>query len=290
LQVVTPAGSRLTMAAGSVLHPPYGQWVVGGDSGFHDARTGIGLRFNGSGFVPAEEGQTAFDITPDDADGTQLQISFRVRHAPAATTLLGGAAQLLYEALTGGPPSGWGTSEPITSPWKREELTRFCRDRAPTGTLLCHIGHSGPPAQGTLRVERTAEGIDEHTRLHVGHQPGESFPVDLLAQAIDDLAAEHHLLELTAVAQPGRPDLSAIPNRTDPPTPVGIALGPDAIADLGPEHAFAAPGTAVRIGNRRRPSAWYPARRNWAELEQLLQHLHPDQTGGSQEAGPHDAG
>jgi len=272
LQVVTPVGSRLTPAAATVLVLPYADWIAGDNTAFYDARTGIPLHFDGTAFTPLNQRKPAdaFDPIPEDVAGTQLRIGLRVRHAPVATTVLGEAIELLYNALTGTSPAGWGTSEPTASPWNPTELTRLCRDRAPTGTWLCHTGYR---AQGTLRADRVTDGIDEHLTLWIGYQPGEHVPLDRLTQAIDDIAAEHHLMELVAYTQPGRPDLTVAPRRPGPRTPIGLALGPGAIHDIGPDHS--APGiTPVEIGNRRNPSRWYPLD-DWTHFEQLLRDLVP---------------
>jgi hypothetical protein len=65
---------------------------------------------------------------------------------PAADLELGGACAAVAEALTGGPPTGWGLHEPATQPWSTRELTRLARSRAPAPSSLTLV--AGPPMFG----------------------------------------------------------------------------------------------------------------------------------------------
>ncbi|MBO2465254.1 DUF6177 family protein [Actinomadura violacea] len=279
LQIVTPHTSRLTVALHSALRPPYLRWVVGHPSGFFDGLTGEPLEFNGSEFaaVVADEPAAPWAKPEAPADGMHLIVDLRVRHRAAETTRIGDAAELCYRWFTGAPPEGWGFTEPIALPWNGEQITEVCRDRAPDDTRLCHVGRGG--AVGVTLVERHADGVDETVAMRVPVRPEEPEGIDF-EWFVADLVGAHHLVDLRIHSRPGRRDLTVAPAWNGPGRPLGIALGPDEVWDIGAERAFTGPaGIGHRVGHSRRPAAWYPlvgdAASAWERLHALLAHLLP---------------
>ncbi|MEU6033912.1 DUF6177 family protein [Actinomadura sp. NPDC047616] len=283
LQLVTPHTARLTMPLYETLQPPYFRWVVGHPSGFYDGGTGERLRFDGSAFVPEDPPGVAdpYAVVPVGVDGAQLMLDFRVRHPAVDNARLGGATELCYEMLIGHRPSGWGTSEPLAQAWNPEHITDLCRGRAPQSTRFFHTGPSGVPAIGVTRVSRNTEGIDEAVTLHLGYGPVQALPLAVLADVVERLVTDHGLVDFQAHARPGRPDLTAVPNDTGTAAPIGMALGSDAVREIGSERAFAPPGiTARQLGHARFPGAWYQIgdgddTNAWTTWRRLFEHLAP---------------
>jgi Family of unknown function (DUF6177) len=285
LQVVTPPGSRLTTPLRFALDGPDTRWVVrdAGGGTCYDGLSGRRLAWDGDAFVPtpAQEGPGAA-LAPEFADpggpaGRRLVLEVRLRHPATASARLGGALEVLCAALTGGPPRGWGTAEPATEPWDGAQLTAFARRRAPAPTLLVVVGGDRRPAVGTLRVSRAASGVDETVTLVVGG-PGQA-PLDALPEAAEALAADQPLVSLLAQVCPGPPDATWEPRLAGLPVPVGLAVGADEVAQLGLDHALAAPVPLARpLGQQDRPAVWFhlgdgttPA--GWDRLAAVLQHV-----------------
>ena len=166
---------------------------------------------------------------------------------------------MLAEVLTGGPPLGWGTAEPVTRPWRRRELTAFARGRAPEPSRIVVVGGLRP-LQGVVEVERTASGVEETVTTYVGYSSGEAPPVVALEEGLARLAAECTVVSMFATWAPGHRDLLHEPRWCGTPTPVLLALGPEAPGGTL-IHRFAAGESAAA----------------WTELDDLLTRLQvPD--------------
>jgi hypothetical protein len=282
LQVVTPPAARLTTPLRFALDGPDTRWVVRDDAGAicYDGLSGRRLHWDGDAFAPAPAGpdagpKLAPEFTdPDRPAGRQLLLEVRLRHPATATARLGGALEVLCAALTGGPPRGWGTAEPATEPWDRDELTGFARRRAPAPTLLVVVGGGDRPAVGTTRVSRAASGVDETVTLVVGG----AHP-DAVGRVAEELATREPLVSLLAQVCPGQDDTIWAPRLAGLPVPVGLAVGPDEVARLGLDHALAAPvPVAHPLGDPSRPAVWFhlgdgttPA--GWDRLTAVLRHV-----------------
>ncbi|RSN53979.1 DUF6177 family protein [Actinomadura sp. WAC 06369] len=218
LQVVTPAHSRLTLPLRLALHGPDCRWVVTGpDGGFFDGLSGAGLAWDGERFAPTGTRRRG------GGDGSFLVVNAVVRHTAYDTLMLGVAAQTLCESL-GGPPVGWGTSEPAANPWDVEALTELCRGRAPGGTWLVFAGEE--PVVGTMTVTRTDGGVQES--ITVGARDGADA-----RGAAERLAAGFSLVSVVAQRVPGRDDLTVGAAECGPPVPVGLGLGPEVAVEFG---------------------------------------------------------
>lgn len=278
LQVVTPPAARLTTPLRFALDGPDTRWVVRDDAGAtcYDGLSGRRLHWDGDAFVPTH---AVPKLAPEFADpdrpaGRQLLLEVRLRHPATATARLGGALEVLCAAMTGGPPRGWGTAEPATEPWDRDELTGFARRRAPAPTLLVVVGGGDRPAVGTTRVSRAASGVDETVTLVVGG----AHP-DAVGRVAEELAAREPLVSLLAQVCPGLADTTWAPRLAGLPVPVGLAVGPEEVARLGLDHALAAPvPVAHPLGDPSRPAVWFhlgdattPA--GWDRLSAVLRHV-----------------
>jgi Family of unknown function (DUF6177) len=294
LQVVTPPGARLTTPLRFALDGPDTRWVVRDGTGAtcYDGLSGRRLHWDGDAFTPTPADPDAgpalapefVDRDPPDPPGHpsgrtfptagQLLLGVRLRHPATVTARLGGALEILCEALTGERPRGWGTAEPATEPWDRAGLTAFARRRAPAPTLLVVVGGGACPAVGTTRVSRAASGVDETVTLVVGGAHPEALPA-----VAEELAAREPLVSLLAQVCPGQADTTWVPRLSGLPVPVGMAVGPDEVARLGLDHALAAPvPVAHPLGDQHRPAVWFhlgdattPA--GWERLAAVLQHV-----------------
>ncbi|MER5744384.1 DUF6177 family protein [Streptomyces sp. NPDC002225] len=286
LQIVTPPHSRLSLPTRTLLQSTSSRWVVQDERcGYYDGLTGAVLRWQDDAFSPVRDanGETlvadAFaEVRP--SGERQLVVSFRTLHAPRADLVLGGALEAAWQALAGGPPTGWGTSEPAGLSWSKRQLTELAYGRAPKPTWMVVVGAPDRPALATLRVIRTPEGVEEDITLTVGYGPGEKPPLEALPELADDLVTRHGLKTMLCQLRSARQDLSAPPHFEDPPLPYAFVLGPDEVREAGRDTASRTPleERPVRLGPDARPGFYYPlgdgeTAESWHALEQLVRHV-----------------
>ncbi|WSA47709.1 DUF6177 family protein [Streptomyces sp. NBC_01803] len=218
------------------------------------------------------------------AEGTadqQLLLTFVTRHPAERELLLGGALEAVWQRLTGAPPAGWGTAEPASIPWSREELTALARDRAPDPTWLVAVGRPDRPAIATLRVTRTTGGVEEDVTLALGRPAGAEPALDGPVAALPDLAEElvtrHGLVSLLAQLRRARADLTVPAWLEAAPEPVAFVVGAEDVRSIGLDNARRAP-LATRpapLGPASRPGLFYPlADAGWVGFQRLMTHLH----------------
>jgi hypothetical protein len=70
------------------------------------------------------------------------------------------------------------------------------------------------------------------------------------------------------------------PARRGAPTPVGFAIGPTGVGDIGLDHTLSAPVTGRTLGRERAPTVWCdladrPPDDAWSTLNDLMKHLRP---------------
>ncbi|NJQ03895.1 DUF6177 family protein [Streptomyces zingiberis] len=286
LQIVTPHTSRLTFATRSLLFAPPSRWVVqDGRGGYYDGLSGAVLRWRDGAFgpAPAESGETPVAEVFRDTAPTgerRLGISVRTAHPADDRLVLGGALEAVWQAVTGGPPAGWGTAEPVNLPWSRRRLTELAYQRAPEPTWAVAVGDPGRPATATLRVLRTEEGVEEDITFTAGYGEDEEPPLDALAGLAEELAARHHLVTLLAQVQTGGRDLHVPARLHAPPVPVAFALGAAEVREIGAGHARRPPLSLspVELGPDGRHGLHYPlgdgsTADGWTRLDLLMRHL-----------------
>lgn len=298
LQVVTPAHSRITFALRTVLAKPGGRWVVreSDGSGHYDGLTGAPLVWgDDAGYITAPErrapdsgvgeSDTAAAPSPTFRSGTSelgshLLLDLRLLHPAADGLKLGGAAESLSRTFAGAAPAGWGTSEPALAVWDRDGLTTLCRQRAPQPTWTVLVGPDGCPFLGTQRVSRVRSGVKESLTVMVAHPTEEELPLGSIPEVVREFAGQGTLQSLTAYRLPGRPDGTYEPRAPSLPVPVGMAVGPEGVAEAGLAHALDAPATGHRLGPSMFPAVWFPLGNGtnpaaWRRLEELLHHFRP---------------
>ncbi|MGW5862497.1 DUF6177 family protein [Streptomyces sp. NPDC055239] len=290
LQIVTPAHTRLTLPTRAALHGHPNRWVVQDpDCGYYDGLSGVELHWQQGHFTPVrgQDGQPALAKTftsandPDPGE-RQLMLSLRTQHPADEDLTLGGALEATWHHLTGAPPVGWSTAEPINLPWSTRQLTDLARHRAPRPTWLVAIGDSDRPAIATVHVTRTTAGVEEDITLTLGYSTDETPPLDAIEPLTAALAAEHGLTTMLASLRTAPRDLTVAPHFQIPPNPVSFTLGPAAVQEIGLAHAQRSPldVAPTRLGPATAPTLHYPLGDGsdpgaWTTLQRLEQHLKP---------------
>ena len=276
--------TRLTYPLREALLDAGGRWVVREAGG--TLRDGIdGYRLASlddaitRGPITHADDVAAGYLRPARASLVHLVVSQSVRHRSARTTVLGGPAELFAEALTGSRPTGWGLREPALVGWDRRRLTDVCRRRMPGETTVVVVGAPPRPVIGTVRVARTAHGLEETTQLVAGvGAPGSEAARQVVAQLPEVFAtlSDRHLpLFGLVTARTGRDDLTLPSTLEAPASPLGMLLGPPGVRELDLD----APALADRfggrvVGRRRAPGLYLPLggfdRPGWGDLDAVL--------------------
>jgi len=287
LQIVTPPTTRLTLPTRTALHGHPNRWVIQDpDHGFYDGLSGAELHWKDGTFTPVlDENGTAsvakaFTATSTDADERQLILSLRTRHPADEDLILGRALETAWQHLTGTPPAGWSTAEPVNLPWSTRQLTDLARNRAPQPTWLIAVGHPDRPAIATVRITRTPAGVEEDITLTLGYGKDETPPLDAIEPLAAALAAKHGLTTMLTSLRAARRELTIPPHFEAPPIPISFTLGSEAVTDIGLAQALRPPLnlTPVQLGPAAEPALHYlfgdgTNPHTWNTLQQLTQHL-----------------
>ncbi|UXY24512.1 DUF6177 family protein [Streptomyces cynarae] len=293
LQIVTPAGTRLSPAVRNSLPGWPSRWVVRDEEvGYYDGLSGAVLEWKNGLFATVDPP----DATPDgprtpvaDAFGTdiqdtgerQLAISFRAVHPADDRLVLGGALETLWREITGEPPVGWGTEEPANLPWSLRQLTDVARERAPEPTWLVVVGTPERPGHATVRISRTKAGVEEDVTLAFGYGPGEEVPSEAVRAAAEALATRHDLQSMLVQIRKARRDLSVPPRFEGPGVPYAFVLGAEEVRAMPGDRARRTPlrESPIPLGPRTRPALYYPLPGDpgdlsgWQDFERLMRHL-----------------
>ncbi|CAM5457082.1 hypothetical protein GCM10010261_54820 [Streptomyces pilosus] len=261
VQIVTPPGSRLTLATRTALRGLPNRWVVQDpEDGYYDGLSGAVLHWKGGTFTPVRDAHGAARpagafAAPTAAHGRQLLLTLRTRHRADADLVLGRALETVCTRLTGAPPAGWSTAEPVNLPWSTRQVTDLARSRAPRPTWLIAVGEPGRPMLATVRVLRTPGGVEEDIALAFGYGHDESPPLDAIEGLAAELAAGQGFVTLLTAVRGGRRDLS-VPAHAEPlPTPVGFTVAQGEAERSGRPPARAP--EPVRLGARGRGALHY---------------------------------
>lgn len=279
LQIVTPPHARLTLPVRTVLSGLPNRWVVqDGKGGYYDGLSGSELHWQDGRFTANGTPAQAFVAELRDAGeaGQQLVLSFRTRHTADTDLLLGGAVEEVWRHFTGEQPAGWGTAEPATSPWSRQELTALVRDRAPQPSWLVAVGGPDQPALATLQVSRTTGGVEEDVTLALGYPPQAPLPTDDLPKLAEKLVARHGLVSMLIQQRTARSDLAVPPRLEIPPLPLAFVLGREGVDEVGLTVARRPPlpEPPRQLGRAGAAGFYYPLGDGaWQEWEQLMTHL-----------------
>ncbi|MFE9571054.1 DUF6177 family protein [Streptomyces sp. NPDC006692] len=286
LQIVTPNTTRLTLPTRTALRGQPNRWVVQDpECGYYDGLSGAVLHWHNGAFAPAPPSESGIPVAaafaqPAITGERQLLVSIRTRHPADADLLLGGAIETAWQHLTGAPPAGWSTAEPVNLPWSTRQLTDLARSRAPQPTWLIAIGHPDRPAIATIRVTRTTAGVEEDITLALGYSPQEEPPLDVIEALAQALTSQHNLTSMLTSLRPARRDLTTPPHSEAPPTPVTFTLGADPVSSIGLTHASHPPLNLhpLRLGPISKPALHYllgdgTEPQSWPVLQQLTTHL-----------------
>ncbi|MEV0093669.1 DUF6177 family protein [Streptomyces sp. NPDC050738] len=287
LQIVTPPHVRLTQPLRTALTGAPNRWVIQDpECGYCDGLSGAVLRWQNGTFAPASgtAGTTpvapAFTAAPSATGERQLILSFRTHHTVDDHLILGQALETTWRSLTGAPPVGWGSAEPINLPWSTRQLTDLARSRAPKPSLLTAIGNPERPAIATLRITRTTTGIEEDATLALGYTADETPPLEAIEPLANTLVTRFGLTSMLAQLRTARRDLTTPPHLEAPPIPVSFTLGPQSVTAIGLTHARRPPLTLrpIQLGHTNRPALHYPFGNGtnahaWNDLQQLTAHL-----------------
>ncbi|WP_073946724.1 DUF6177 family protein [Streptomyces kebangsaanensis] len=297
LQIVTPAGTRLSPAVRANLPGWPSRWVVqDGKDGYYDGLSGAVLEWNDGLFAAVQSPEATPDdprtpvaesFTRDLADTgeRQLAVSYRAVHPADERLVLGGALEAVWREITGEPPAGWGTEEPVNLPWSPRRLTDVAHERAPEPTWLVVVGSPERPGLATVRVSRTKGGVEEDVTLAFGYGPGEEVPADAVPRAAEILATRHDLQSMLVQIRKARRDLSVPPRFEGPGVPYAFVLGAEEVRALPGDRARRTPLARPprELGPRTRPALYYafpgdPSDLSgWQHFEQLVRHLKGDE-------------
>ncbi|MGW2616192.1 DUF6177 family protein [Streptomyces sp. NPDC001500] len=286
LHIVTPPHVRLSAPARATLLQPPNRWVVQDPAqGYYDGLSGAVLRWQDGTFAPARGADgtasvaEAFGRTSASPD-RQLIVAFRTTLPAREDVVLGEGVETAWRTLTGSPPAGWGTAEPVNLPWSPHRLTGLARDRAPEPTHLVVAGRPGRPALAWIRVTRTTEGVEQDVTLTLGYGEGEEPPLDAITPLAEALVEGHGLTTMLVSVRRASGDLTTAPVLQAPPLPVAFTLGARDVRGIGLTHARRPP-LAVRpvaLGPASAPALHYPLgdgtdARTLTGLQQLAAHL-----------------
>ncbi|SIO86105.1 DUF6177 family protein [Nocardiopsis sp. JB363] len=268
LQVLTPASAHITHSLRKVLAASGCRWVVEGPgNGHYDGLTGMPLTWEDDlGFQARRDGAPPALAEQRGDPGLALDLHFI--HPAEADLRLGEMVEHTTKLMCGEPPTAWGTNEPALMAWDPGRLTDLCRGRAPNPT---RVVFSGPGFAGTLNVSRVVEGVKESLSLVAGNADHTALP-ELLAELPDSFQS------LTTHRVPGAADTHYRPVLGGASAPLGLALGPEVVAQVGRAKAMAAPVAAETIGPLWSSVLWYPLgerepRELWRRFQGLMDHL-----------------
>jgi hypothetical protein len=188
-----------------------------------------------------------------------VEVLVSVHHPASEAATLGRTAELLLAGLGDVGDVGleaWGTVEPATLAWSVAEVTAFARRRAPRPTRLVAVAPTaGGVASVQLRIERSATGVTEETRLVLPRPaPSDGLPPDDdVPTVLADLAQRQRVLLGTAWRTSGHPDATVSAHQLPLPVPLGAVVGAAAVRDLGVDPRTLPTG-ARPVGPARVPS------------------------------------
>jgi len=297
--LVTGESSRLTVGTRAALVHAGAAWAVRGERGdLRDGLTGTPYAdLDAAGWPPSAADDADDlgdqDVAPEpavveDAVDTiaQLSVDLTVLHRTDHDTTLGGAVEVLSEAVGSSAPDRWGETEPLRRPWDRWVLTQSARHAAPE---LVRVVVEGPGLSGTLTARVTENGIEETTALTitvpVGQDVGAVDPVDAavgrLTDALSEIARSSVPTFALVVAREGEPDRSVRAVTYPPPNPVVLLIGAPSVARLGLTVAtIPVPRPVTVVGRPRLPAYVVPlgdtATSGWDALHDTLDAVGPE--------------
>lgn len=283
LHLVTPPHTRLTLPLRTALKGAPNRWVIQDPtSHYYDGLSGVPLAWQQGTFIPTSTTVAdAFVRQTSPTPERQLTITFRTDHAPDANLILGLGLETAWRHLTGAPPVGWGTAEPINLPWSPHQLTDLARDRSPAPTHLVVIGTPDHPSIATLRTTRTKTGVAQDITLTLGYTSAADVPLDAIEALAATLVDKHGLTSMLTTLRAARADLTLPPQLEAPPIPVAFTLGARDVNSIGLTHARRPPVALLhprQLGTHSHPALHYVLGDGtnadaWIAFQHLTTHL-----------------
>lgn len=279
--------SRMTEPLAEALSAVQGHWVARTRSdGFFDTHSGARLDrpedVLGVPTRPAAEGMHPAFLRATIASRLQLVTTVSTRHRVSRPVRLGGVLDAVAEATVGAPPEHWGALEPLLARWDRDDLTERSRRRMPVDSRWVAASSGDHPLIATVQVARTAEGLEETTRV-VADVAGADDPhaADIAGRARRALAGASTIgmpLIGIALASLGSPDLARRTSASPPSQPLALLVGPPGIRALGVDaRAWTAQAGGTIVGSPRLPGVLIPLGSidggGWERLDAVLAPL-----------------
>ena len=295
--LVTGESSRLTVGTRAALVHAGAAWAVrDGRGDLRDGLTGSPYAdLDAAGWPPIvaddlsdQEVASGPSVVREAVDTTaQLSVDLTVLHRPDHDTTLGGAVEVLAEAVAGAGPDRWGETEPLRRPWDRWVLTQSARHAAPE---LVRVVVEGPGLSGTLTARVTENGIEETTALTIAVPAGSAgggeidpvdAAVDRLTEALSEIARTSVPTFALVVAREGEPDRSVRAVTYPPPNPVVLLIGAPSVQRLGlTVSTIPVPKPVTVVGRPRLPayvvSLGDAATSGWDALHDTLDAVGPE--------------
>jgi hypothetical protein len=294
--LVTGESSRLTVGTRAALVHAGAAWAVHDEHGsLRDGLTGspyadldaaghpLGVG-DGSRGTDRDDDQVVVEEAVDTS--AQLSVDLTVLHRLGHDTTLGGAVEVLSEAVAGTLPDRWGETEPLRRPWDRWVLTQSARHAAPE---LVRVVVEGPSLSGTVTARVTENGIEETTALTLSVPAGVDGarldPVDAaverLTEALAEIARTSVPTFALVVAREGERDRSVRAVTYPPPNPVVLLIGAPSVASLGLELSAIPVRRPVTVVGRPRLPAYVvslgdAATSGWDALHDTLDAVGPE--------------
>lgn len=259
---LTPSDSRVTPALLAMLRRTSSAWVVREGDRYRAAGSAEVVDDVATAMLAQQASPRSVRLGADEVPWIEVVVS--VHHPATEQAGIGRTAELLLEGLAGSAPTAWGTVEPATLAWSVGAVTDFARGRAPRPTrLVAAAPVDGGVASVQIRVERSATGVTEETRLALPRRgPGGTVSVTgtvsptadgPVVEVLADLARRQRVLLGTAWRSGGHPDATLAARQRGMPVPLGAVVGAAAVRDLGVD-ATALPEGAATVGPPRVPS------------------------------------
>ncbi|MEZ3162005.1 DUF6177 family protein [Microbacterium sp. BWT-B31] len=283
--VVTGEHSRMTQPLSDALAAVRGAWVVRTEGdGLYDVRTGVRVAAAQDALALRPGAVAAHGPHPSFLRGAilsrmQVVATVSTRHRVTRPVRLGGVAEAASEVFAGSAPTAWGPTEPLVAPWDRDDITERTRRRMPDDTRFAAVTAAEHPLIGTVQVARTAEGLEETTRVWADVAgPGEARGAAIAAEArgfLSRAAGVGMPLLGVAFAALGSPDLARRCTVVSPPEPLALLIGPPGVRALGLEpKRWADELGAALVGSPRLPGVLVPlgetAGGGWQRLADVL--------------------
>lgn len=283
--LLTPSTSRITTAMLAMLRRTGSAWIVREGDRYRAAGSTTIADDVASAMLSEQATPRSTRLGPDEVPWTEVVAS--VHHPATEQAGIGRTAELLLDGLATTAPAGWGTVEPATVGWSVSAVTDLARRRAPRLTrLVATAPVEGGVAAVQIRVERSATGVMEETRLALPMPGGAARPTETgpapaggrVVTVLEDLARRQRVLLATAWRTAGHPDATLAARQIGMPVPLGAVVGAAAVRDLGVDPS-ALPTGATAVGPRRVPSLVLgfapgsPGLRGGAEVEARWRRL-----------------